>query len=69
MVHDTPNRMNDNGIYPLSEISATPEDIHYQENNATSEGSKSKQIHESLYNKSNLMEVVTKCTYLKTKQQ
>ena len=61
--------MNDNRLYPLSKISATVEDIHYQENNATSEGHNSKQIHESLYDKANLMEVVTKCTYLITKQQ
>ena len=35
-VNDTPNKMNDDGPYPLSDISATLEDIHYQENNATS---------------------------------
>ena len=35
-VDDTPNKMNDDGPYPLSDISATLEDIHYQENNGTS---------------------------------
>ena len=60
--------MNNDRLYPPSEISATVKDIHYQENNATSEGFKSKQIHESLYDKANLMELVTKCNYL-TKQQ
>ena len=60
--------MNDDGIYPLSKIPATQEDIHYQENNATSDRYKSKQIHESLHYKANLMEVVTKCTYLTMQQ-
>ena len=64
-----PNKMNDDRLYPLSDISATFEDIHYQENNVASKGYKSRQIHESLYDKANLMEVVTKCTYLTTKQQ
>ena len=32
----TSDRMNDDGIYPLSKISATPEDIHYQETSTTS---------------------------------
>ena len=30
MVDDAPNRMNEDGIYPPSKISATPEDLHYQ---------------------------------------
>ena len=60
--------MNDDRLYPPCDISATVEDIHYQENNSTSEGFKSKQIHESLYYEANLMEVVTKCPDL-TKQQ
>ena len=45
---DAPARMNDDRIYSPSNISATPEDTHYQENNATSKGYKSKQIHEIL---------------------
>ena len=32
MVNDTPNKMNDDGLYPPPDISATLEDIHYQEN-------------------------------------
>ena len=44
------------------------EDIFFQENNATTDGYKSKQIHESLYDKVNITEVVNKCTYLSQQQ-
>ena len=66
---ETTNRMNDDGIYPLFENSTTHDDIFFQENNATTEGYKSKQIHESQYDKGNLKEVVARCTYLSKKQQ
>ena len=66
---ETTMRMNDNGIYPLSNKSTKHDDIFFQENNATVEGNKSKQIHESLYDKVNINEVVNKCTYLSKQQQ
>ena len=66
---ETTMRMNDDGIYPLSDKSTKTDDIFFQENNATTEGYKSKQIHESLYDKVNITEVVNKCTYLSKQQQ
>ena len=62
-------RMNDDGIYTPSNKSTRTDDIFFQENNATTEGYKSKQIHESLYDKVNITEVVNKCTYLSKQQQ
>ena len=69
MAKETTNRMNDDGIYPPFEKSATHGNVYYQENNATTEGYKSKQIHESLYNKANLKEVTKRCMYLSNKRQ
>ena len=66
---ETTNRMNDDGIYPLSENSTNHNDIFFQENNATTKGYKSKQIHESLYNKAIINKVIARCTYLSMKQQ
>ena len=66
---ETTMQMNDDGIYPPSDKSTKNNDIFFQENNATAEGYKSKQIHESLYDKVNINEVVNKCTYLCKQQQ
>ena len=66
---ETTNRMNDDRIYPPFENSTNHDNIFFQENNTTTEGYKSKQIHESLYDKANLNEVITRCTYLSKKQQ
>ena len=66
---ETTMQMNDDRIYPLSDKSTKTDDIFFQENNATTEGYKSKQIHESLYDKVNITEVVNKCTYLSKQQQ
>ena len=66
---ETTMRMNDNGIYPLSDKSTKTNNIFFQENNATMDGYKSKQIHESLYDKVNITEVINKCTYLSKQQQ
>ena len=68
-VKETTIRMNDDRKYPLSNNSTKHNDGFFQENNATTEGYKSKQIHESLYDKSNINEVVTKCMYLSRQQQ
>ena len=46
---ETTIRMNDDGIYPLSDNSTKHDDGFFQENNATTKGYKSKQIHESHY--------------------
>ena len=66
---ETTMQMNDDGIYPPSDKSTKNNDIFFQENNATAEGYKSKQIHESLYDQVNINEVVNKCTYLCKQQQ
>ena len=66
---ETTIQMNDDRIYPLSDKSTKNDDIFFQENNATTEGYKSKQIHESLYDKVNINEFVKKCTYLSKQQQ
>ena len=66
---ETTIRMNDNRIYPLSNNSTKHKDGFFQENNTTTEGYKSKQIHESLYDKANINEVIARCTYLSRQQQ
>ena len=66
---ETTIQMNDNGIYPPSNKSTKTDDIFFQENNATTEGYKSKQIHESLYNKVSINKVVKKYMYLSKQQQ
>ena len=66
---ETSIQMNDDGIYPPSDKSTKNDDIFFQENNATMEGYISKQIHESLYDKVNINEVIRKCMYLFEQQQ
>ena len=66
---ETTMQMNDDGIYPPSDKSTKPDDIFFQENNATTDGYKSKQIHKTLYDKVNITEVFNKCTYLSQQQQ
>ena len=66
---ETTIQMNDNGIYHPSDKYTKTNDGFFQENNATMEEYKSKQIHESLYDKENINKVIARCTYLSKQQQ
>ena len=66
---ETTIRMNDDGIYPLSNNSTKNDKVFFQEKNATTQGYKSKQIHELLYDKANINKVIARCTYLSRQQQ
>ena len=56
---------NNDGTFVLDQ----PSDLHYQANNANTDGYKSKTISTSLYEPANLQDIMDKCTYLLPQQR
>ena len=61
--------LNDSTSVPESEPSSLAAEIQYQEKDADPDGYKSKTIRSSLYEQSDLTEILEKCTYLSTTQK